>query len=247
MLNKIGFLGLCLLMLISCNNTNNGETSEGNETVEAIGMFNDIEEQIYILLDNKDIWELSDETIGDFCEKDDCNGYGYAIADLDEDGYLEIIKSVYAGNGHFSFNSVYETTDDGSVIMWDNTQLNNCYSEPDLLSMEELAVCSNDSDKIKYFTDDFESWGVYGYSNRYGILEISDNSINYVEECREEITSNEDDNSCYYDEDAEISEEQFNEIMAPRNENVSAKALLWFTEITYENICDSYLCYCNVP
>lgn len=238
MLNKIGFLGLCLLTLISCNNTNNGETSEGNETGEAIGVSNDIEEQIYILLDNKDIWELSDEKVGDFCEKEDCNGFGYAITDLDEDGYIEIIKSLYAGNGHFSWNSFYEVTEEGDVIRWDDSELKECYSQPDLLSMECLPIFANDAEKLEYYVYDFESWGVTGYVNRYGVLLINDNTVSYTEEFREEI---QEGSPSYYIGEEAMSEEQFKELKAPFDDCFIKKGLWWFTDITFENLKYSYL------
>ena len=237
-LYKTLILLACLCLLFGCNNTNNGETSEGNETVEAIGVSNDIEEQIYILLDNKDIWELSDEKVGDFCEKEDCNGFGYAITDLDEDGYIEIIKSLYAGNGHFSLNSFYEVDEDGTVICWDNSELGACYSQPDLLSMEYLPIFANDAEKLEYYVYDFESWGVTGYVNRYGVLLINDNTVSYTEEFREEI---QEGISSYYIGEEVVSEEQFKELKVPFDDCSIRKGLWWFTDITFENLKYSYL------
>lgn len=201
----------------------------------------DIENQVNILLDSSDYWELSEETVGDFCEKDDCHEYGYTITDLDEDGFLEVIKSLYAGNGHFSRNSIYEITEDGKIVQWDNSELEKCYSQPDLLSMSEIIIYDNSSDSYRYYTDDFESWGVYGYANRYGIMEILDNTIKYQEIYREEISySPEENNISFFEGDRELTEKQYNEKVDDKNIGSNRKKLKWFTEISFDNIKDSY-------
>ena len=230
-------------LVVGCTNkdiiidNNEDETTLDNE-IE--GIENDIEKQVNIIFNSSDLWELSDEVVGDFCEKDDCKGFGYAITDLDEDGFIEVIKSLYSGNGHFSRNIIYEVTEDGNIIQWDS-ELEECYSEPDLLSMNELIVCDISSDKFIYYVDDFESWGVSGEANRYGLLEVSSNTVKYNEEYREELAYFPEDNKAsYYRGDIELTVEQYNELVEERNKCSNRKKLKWFTEISYENIMESY-------
>ena len=240
---RIIFCISSFFLLVGC--TNKGIIIDNNEDETTLddeieGIENEIEKQANIILNSSNLWELSDEVVGDFCEKDDCKGFGYAITDLDEDGFIEVIKSLYSGNGHFSRNIIYEVTEDGTIFQWDS-ELEKCYSEPDLLSMNELMVCDISSDKFIYYVDDFESWGVYGEANRYGILEVSSNTIKYNEDYREELTySPEENKASYYKGDIELTVEQYNELVEERNKCSNGKKLKWFTEISYENIMESY-------
>ena len=70
-----------------------------HNTATEIGVSDDIDLQLNVIYENADIWQVSDEQVGDFCESRDFKNYGYAISDLDEDGYLEVIKSGWAGPG----------------------------------------------------------------------------------------------------------------------------------------------------
>lgn len=238
-----------LIFLFVILNTGCSVTKEKNETEDSIQTIveeksdenNDyIKDQINTLLVYSDIWELSDETIGDFCEKEDCNGFGYAVTDLDEDGYIEIIKSLYIGNGHFSWNSFYEVTEEGDVIRWDDSELKECYSQPDLLSMDLLPFFSNAFGETIYYVDDFESLGVYGWIERYGFLELYDDTVSYKEEGRYETYEN---NVTYFIGEEEVTEKEYSEEKTKTTECESVKKLTWFTEITYDSLMGSYLGY----
>lgn len=218
------FLGIiCVLSFITgCKKNNKSD------------MIIDADVQLSVIENNKDLWTFSDSSVKD------CNGYGYAVSDLDMDGYLEIIKSSYGGNGHFSQNSFYEVTENKELKELDSSDLLSSYSQPDLLAMNSLKKIQ-DSEGWVYFTEDFESWGVYGYANRYGNLSIKNDSIFFEEIAREENTASVDGmEATYYIRENEIAENEYIEWMKQCNDTICFVKLIWFQEISSENLKKSY-------
>lgn len=114
----------------------------------------DIDLQLNVIYENADIWQVSDEQVGDFCESRDFKNYGYAIADLDEDGYLEVIKSGWAGSGHYYTNSIYEVTESGNLEAFNLDAFRQLDSEPAMLAFDGFLKYRDDSGKLYYVMQD---------------------------------------------------------------------------------------------
>ena len=112
----------------------------------------DTDTQLGILEKEASVWQLSEEPHGDFTEATDFANYGFAVTDLDNDGMLEVIKSGWAGTGHYSMNYIYEVTAEGTLEAIDTSALEGMNSQPDLL-MEGIRSADT-ADKNTYIVID---------------------------------------------------------------------------------------------
>ena len=126
----------------------------------------DTEGQLEILEKEAAVWQLSEEAHGDFTEATDFANYGFAVTDLDNDGMLEVIKSGWAGTGHYSMNYIYEVTAEGTLEAIDTSALEEMKSQPDLF-MEGIRTAGN-ADKNTYIVIDME----YGAGSSYTYYEM---------------------------------------------------------------------------
>ena len=95
------------------------------------------EDQLEVINDNCDLWKLTEEDQEVFSPLID---YGYAIDDLDRDGYLEVIKTFWGGETMLYRTSVYETTDDRTLIEWDMDAFRKLDIEPCISELDGVYV-----------------------------------------------------------------------------------------------------------
>lgn len=242
----IVFVAMCFFGCLLCGCEKKHEDAQNEEsgevpanTVYTSQNLNNYEEQLDILLEKKDVWKLKESYSGDFCEAVDLvNSSGFVVTDLDEDGYLEIIKSGYLGSGHYSVNFIYELTDDGNLIEWDISELEKYDSQPDLYFLDNISKIVDDMGNNYYIVEDLIKDGASLSINRYFSMNIESNRIKlemlgYIE--------NKEGNVRYYLKKNEVSEQTWmewkNSIM--RSRDISFE-LLWFNEISKENLQKSF-------
>ena len=149
------------------------ESAETDSTVPE-NLVMDASGQLQILEQEADKWQVSSERTGDFTEVTDFTEYGYAVTDLDGDGMLEIIKSGWAGNGHYSINTIFEVTEQGSIEKIDFSELTKMKSEPDLYALGIKAIIDND--KVVYVVSDLEKLGLESQRTYY-VIDLKDDKV----------------------------------------------------------------------
>ncbi|WP_155830768.1 hypothetical protein [Butyrivibrio sp. AE3009] len=141
----------------------------------------DTEGQLELLEKEAAVWQLSEEAHGDFTEATDFANYGFAVTDLDNDGMLEVIKSGWAGTGHYSMNYIYEVTAEGTLEAIDTSALEEMKSQPDLF-MEGIRSADN-ADKNAYIVIDME-YGAGRNDYTYYEMRMENNRIS-LKPCQE--------------------------------------------------------------
>lgn len=212
-------------------------------TVSNLQKLNNYEEQLDIILEKKDVWKLNESYSGDFCEAVDlANSSGFAVTDLDEDGYLEIIKSGYLGSGHYSVNFIYELTDDGNMIEWNISEFEKYDSQPDLYFLDNVSKHEDDSGKTYYIVEDLIKDGTAFTENRYFSMKIENNK---VELDMLGYTENKEGTVAYYIDNVAVTDQAWTEwkdtIMTDCDVLFD---LVWFSEISKDNLqksCNSIL------
>ena len=135
----------------------------------------------------------------------------YAVTDFDDDGYLEICVCKTYNNGPSSIISIYEVTEKGIMTGFD-TGLMDDY--PDLVIdhyTEPIGFVCDDEGNCIYHVCNIVDNGIEGAEHRYGAMYFENNTMHFDE----------------------ITEEEY-------NDNEEEVTLGWFTDITSENISDSY-------
>lgn len=170
----------------------------------------DWETQIAFLKNMSKDWELETEIRDghDYYEAE-CHDHGYAVTDLDEDGFLEVIKSFYMGNAHSSINRIFEVTADGNLIEWGG----DIYEEPDLLMQDTLTLYEDENGEHFYIAYDFASYGVQGHRDRYVQMFVRDDAITYHEICSCEFLVGEKNEQNAYVLDQSISYDEYQEMI----------------------------------
>lgn len=81
----------------------------------------DTDEQIAVILENKDVWNMGKENPDEtFEEAYYVSEFDYALTDLDRDGLLEILVYATQGTGCFTDFAIYEVDDKGkTLVKWD--------------------------------------------------------------------------------------------------------------------------------
>ena len=140
----------------------------------------------------------------------------YAVTDFDDDGYLEICVCKTYNNGPSSIISIYEVTEKGIMTEFD-TGLMDDY--PDLVIdhyTEPIGFVRDDEGNCIYHVCNIVDNGIEGAEHRYGAMYFENNTMRFDE----------------------ITEEEY-------NDNEEEVTLGWFTDITSENISDSYNTFVN--
>ena len=184
------------------------ETEPEEEPVITYELAYACEDQIKIINDNFDVWKLTDEDREVFSPFMD---YGYAIDDLDRDGYLEVIKTFWGGETMLYRTSVYETTDDKNLVEWDMDAFRQLDIEPCISELDGVYVIDNA--KYMVYATEKESADSYWGMNTFYRMFIEDNKITL-----EEIKDGEQ--SWYFGNE----KERFS----------------WFQELSMENLTTSY-------
>ena len=208
----------------------------------------DIDLQLNVIYENADIWQVSDEQVGDFCESRDFKNYGYAIADLDDDGYLEVIKSGWAGSGHYYTNSIYEVTENGELVAFDMDAFRQLDSEPSMLAYDGLLGYRNKDGELCFVMEDNLTDGVKPADKHVYQVEFKDNKASVKRICYYKVNYYDKDgtiykNQNYYDaDDNEIYMYEFYQCVREYYEGMTRERgqLSWFRTISFENIKASY-------
>ena len=206
------------------------------EIIEGISLEpGDWKKQVVFLQCCSKEWELETEIRDghDYYEAE-CHDHGYAIADLDEDGFLEVIKSFYMGNSHSSINRIFEVTADGNLIEWGG----DIYEEPDLLMQDTLTLYENENGEQFYIGYDFESYGVQGQKDSYMQMYVKVNALHYREICScEMLTGEKEEKNAFYHDQPIPYDEYLQMIKWDQFHEMQTVELNWVKdpeEITYE-------------
>lgn len=208
----------------------------------------DIDLQLNVIYENADIWQVSDEQVGDFCESRDFKNYGYAIADLDEDGYLEVIKSGWAGSGHFYTNSIYEVTENGELVAFDMDAFRQLDSEPSMLAYDGLLGYRNKDGELCFVMEDNLTDGVKPADKHVYQVEFKDNKASVKRICYYKVNYYDKDGKSYerktyYDtDDDEIYMYEFYSYVSEYYEEYNRERgqIGWFHDINMDALLASY-------
>ena len=120
------------------------ETVEGVEPVSA-DMPADADEQIAAIMGAIDTLYVDNEY----------ELYQYAIADMDNDGRLELIRASIQGSGHYTYADYYEVDDTNSGIVLLEDNLGEGYDFPDIIG---ALVEYYDEDGVRYYLYDMAEY-----------------------------------------------------------------------------------------
>ena len=166
------------------------------------------EDQLKVISDNSGVFELTEEDQEVFSPLID---YGYAIDDLDRDGYLEVIKTFWGDETKLYQTSIYETTDDKSLTAWNMDAFRALDVEPCFSELDGVTVIEDA--KYMVYSTVRESADSYWGMNTFYRMFIEDNKITL-----EEIKDGEQ--SWYFGNEKE--------------------RLSWFKDLSMENLTVSY-------
>lgn len=179
-----------------------GVNGRGPAMVEPAFAIND---QIAIIVDNKDTWFLESEY----------DIYNYAITDLDQDGYIELIESSCQGSGIFTYSSIYEVNDNHSLTKVEYEGLDEYDSQPDIIRESMTCYFDSSSNTYYYVVSDTLREGAAGYFvSNYGMSLKDDGlmALDYYSGYFDGMISETEAGSIYYDADnKEITEREYNE------------------------------------
>lgn len=211
-----------VIMLISIYNKDNQQNNKANENIvssnsnSASELKKDKEEnnkdkinvnmQIKIIVDNKDLW----------LQDDDYVNYVYAITDLDQNGRLEIISTSIQGSGLYAYNDFYEVNTNLDGIDKILTDIKEGDSQSDIGIDKTQAFYDRINDKYYYVFTDTIRLNSYEYHNSKKIMMlkngfITDDFIAY----KTIVYKNETDDPIerYYDKDSNfITKEQYEKV-----------------------------------
>ncbi|MCR4724296.1 MAG: hypothetical protein K5772_02550 [Clostridia bacterium] len=101
-----------------------GSQEEPQPAPEVPENASDPAEQVKLIAENRDLWLSTDPQQADLTQ--------YAVADMDENGRLELISTVMEGTGRFSTTRFYEVSEDFSKLEPVEYDLDGAQSEADL-------------------------------------------------------------------------------------------------------------------
>ena len=101
-----------------------GSQEEPQPVPEVAENASDPAEQVKLIAENRDLWLSTDPQQADLTQ--------YAVADMDENGRLELISTVMEGTGRFSTTRFYEVSEDFSKLEPVEYDLDGAQSEADL-------------------------------------------------------------------------------------------------------------------
>ena len=147
----------------------NDEQSEKDDEVDDLS----VENQIKIIYDNADVWEITDD---DIVYMDDTVSYGYTVVDLDKDGFIEVIKSVCQGKNQACTNTIYEVASGNELVEFDMSAFRSSSFEPNLMVNHTHII-----DDTKYMVQGSEINSIGFTNDYYYIMSLENNSIELTE------------------------------------------------------------------
>ncbi|MCR5048525.1 MAG: hypothetical protein K6A37_06155 [Saccharofermentans sp.] len=224
-------------------------SSETTETPVEFQVDEEFDWQLQVIYENSDMWFLPDPDIFD-------EGFPshFAVTDLDRDGYLEICKC-RASNGNggpVSSIWIYEVGEDATLIerisSLDDPQTEFRSSDyPDIWGTfysDPMGMYQAEDGTYMYLVSNSGDTSISGGYSEYGVMYLRDDIYYFdVEFSRHVYLGETDYEYLYYDSEGnEISEEEYNEILAEYESRGESETYLgWFSELTEENITGSFL------
>ena len=222
--------------------TQSSVESESKETLFESEETVDEDWQVKAIYDNSDVWELSDTLqLGEASEKDTLEYCKYAVTDLDNDGYLEVVKYGIAGRDLNSYLRIYEVAEDGSIGEMDDSVLKGFDDGIPDFFLDEGAIgfYEDENGNRVYLVHDLISYSLEGQVNIYSLMTIRDNKVELDRVCRNELSKTESEETYTYQdgEGNEITEEEYEQILAEFElKAMDSFEFGWFTDITMDEI-----------
>lgn len=121
-----------------------------------------IEKQLDCLVQTREEWYIPDDTAS----------WYYAVTDLDEDGYLELIRTTCGGTGFYSYSTFYAVKKDFTGITEMDTPWEEGESQPDFLYGS--LNCYSGSKGCRYVVDDILMTGMDTLFYKYAVSKQGD-------------------------------------------------------------------------
>lgn len=197
-----------------------------------------IEEQLNLILDNKDLWYKDTET----------DIFNYAVTDLDQNGRLEIIASIYQGTGIYTYTTIYEVNETlDSLQICKNDEAKEYDSQADIIQDKLTVFYDNKENIYHYVLKDLIKNGAAEYYENKRDFYLQNGKINekYLA-YKNTIYLNGDPNiSCNEKDGISITEEEYNnyENNCFKNfekMNANVNWLYNYTNINFEDLKNSY-------
>lgn len=125
---------------------------------QAAMMVKDAEEQIHLITDARDIWDLSEPGM---------DIVGYMCSDLDGNGRLEILVAESGGTGLYTYTKIYEVNEAKDALVPCGRSWPDTSSEADIMMTNYVPMSVNGIDGIQWysFTDEYRDGAEYGTAN----------------------------------------------------------------------------------
>lgn len=186
--------------------TDSAEIEEAEELGDNKEQSPGIQQQYQCMIENKEVWLQQDAS------------YYYSVTDMDENGYLELIRTTCQGSGHYSVSDLWTVNEDVSGLTPIEVPWAEGESQPDLLyGIQGYYYKDNEH---YYILDDILSVESDDYYTKYA-LQIKDNKLLSEEISYYTLTSfntgNESEEESYefhyyYPDGTEVEEDAYYEI-----------------------------------
>ena len=115
---------------------------------QAAMMVKDAEEQIHLITNARDIWDLSEPGM---------DTVGYMCSDLDGNGRLEILVAESGGTGLHTYTKIYEVNEAKDALVPCGRSWSDTSSEADVMMTNYVPMSVNGIDGIQWysFTDEY--------------------------------------------------------------------------------------------
>ena len=118
------------------------------------------QDQIALIADNAALWQ----------QDVDYGLWGYIVTDLDQNGRLEIISASLQGTGMYTIITVFEVSEDGSVLNEVKQDRPEYESAPDIMSDRVKVFHDEDAGRYYYiFTDMIRNGYAENYENKRAV------------------------------------------------------------------------------
>ena len=195
----------------------------------------DVAWQYQVIYDNSAIWQYDEAVDVNF------NRFLYGVMDLDNDGYLEIIKSGCYDSVYQTTTKIFEVTPEGTLTEIDTSLFNNdINAAPDLWDLDEWYFFVDENGNLNYLVINIINREAAGIAYTYSIMSIQDNQIIYRPVCERVEDYG---RYIYYDaNDNEITKEEFDAIYASDYADIIEykMSMTWFNEVELYRIEESY-------
>ena len=208
-MKKIFNILLCLVLAFSLAACSSGSAQEEPEEPQAAPAIT-AEEQVKLIAESRELWLVTDPGQADQMQ--------YAVADLDDNGRLELIATITEGTGQFTTTQFYEVSEDGLALQPMDYSYGETHSEPDIGWYNSFRCYRGDLGNFLVATDEMRN----GYAEQYYVQDfilvregtVDARSISYCMVLAEDSNGDgEPEMHAYYyasgDEEEELTSAQF--------------------------------------